>query len=92
MDLFVAALTVFLLALFIGFELITKVPATLHTPLMSGANAVSGVTLIAAILLAGAKRTPLASALAFLAVVLATMNIVSGFMVTHRILRMFRRK
>jgi NAD(P) transhydrogenase subunit alpha len=92
MDLFVSALTIFVLALYVGFELITKVPPTLHTPLMSGANAISGVTLIAAMVMAGMKRTPLTSALAFAAVVLATINIVSGFMITHRMLRLFKRR
>ncbi len=92
MDEFLSALTIFVLALYIGFELIGKIPPTLHTPLLSGANAVSGVTLIAALVTAGARRTPLASALGFVAVLLATFNIVSGFLVTHRMLRLFRRR
>jgi H+-translocating NAD(P) transhydrogenase subunit alpha len=92
MDAFLSALTIFVLALYVGFELIGKVPPTLHTPLLSGANAVSGVTLIAALMTAGAKRTPLAGALGFVAVLLATINIVSGFMVTHRMLRLFKRR
>ncbi len=92
MDEFLSALTIFVLALYVGFELIGKIPPTLHTPLLSGANAVSGVTLIAALMTAGAKRTPLASALGFVAVTLATINIVSGFLVTHRMLRLFKRR
>lgn len=92
MDVFVAALTIFVLAVFVGFEVITKVPPTLHTPLMSGANAISGITLIGAILSAGTKQTTLTTILGFIAVVFATINVVGGFMVTHRMLQMFRRK
>jgi NAD(P) transhydrogenase subunit alpha len=91
-DVFVAALTIFVLAVFVGFEVITKVPPTLHTPLMSGANAISGITLIGAILSAGTKQTTLTTILGFIAVVFATINVVGGFMVTHRMLQMFRRK
>ena len=91
--LFVLLLTVFVLAVFIGFEIITKIPPTLHTPLMSGSNAISGITLIGALL---ALRTYgenwLTQLLGFLAVVLATMNVVGGFLVTHRMLGMFQRK
>ena len=92
MDSFVSALTIFVLASYLGLELITKVPPTLHTPLMSGANAVSGVTLIAAIVMAGERHSPLTSGLAFVAVTLATINVVSGFMITHRMLRLFKRR
>jgi len=92
MDSFVSALTIFVLALYIGFELITKVPPTLHTPLLSGANAVSGITLIAAIVMAGAERGTLTSLLAFVAVLLAAFNVVSGFMVTYKMLRLFKRR
>jgi H+-translocating NAD(P) transhydrogenase subunit alpha len=92
MDAFLSALTIFVLALYVGFELIGKVPPTLHTPLLSGANAVSGVTLIAALMTAGTKHSPLATALGLVAVCLATINIVSGFMVTHRMLRLFKRR
>ncbi len=88
----VAALTIFVLALFVGFEVITKVPPTLHTPLMSGSNAISGITLVGALLSAGAGHSTLTTALGTLAVVLATINVVGGFLVTHRILGMFRRK
>ena len=85
----ITALTIFVLAVFVGFEVITKVPPTLHTPLMSGSNAISGITLVGAILCgAGA----LGNTLAFLAIVFATVNVVGGFLVTHRMLEMFRKK
>jgi len=84
-----AALTIFVLAIFIGFEIITKVPPTLHTPLMSGSNAISGITLVGALLSGG---TLLGNLLAFLAIVFATVNVVGGFLVTHRMLSMFKRK
>ena len=83
------ALTLFVLAVFLGLELITKVPATLHTPLMSGSNAVSGITLIGAMVSAGADHSTLATWLGFVAVVLATVNVVGGFRVTGRMLAMF---
>ncbi len=89
---FITALTIFVLALFVGFEVITKVPPILHTPLMSGSNAISGITLIGAIIAAGAQLTILTTVLGFIAVVFATLNVVGGFMVTHRMLSMFRRK
>jgi H+-translocating NAD(P) transhydrogenase subunit alpha len=84
-------ITVFVLAAFVGFEVISKVPRTLHTPLMSGANAISGITLIGAVTAAGVGATPLAQVLGFLAVVAATINVVGGFLVTDRMLGMFRR-
>ena len=90
MEVFILALTVFLLAAFIGFELITKVPPTLHTPLMSGANAISGISIVGAIIAAGAQQTTLAAALGLAALILATVNVVGGFLVTHRMLSMFR--
>jgi len=92
MDPFVAALTIFVLAVFVGFEVITKVPPTLHTPLMSGSNAISGITLVGALLAAGAQETTLSTILGVIAVVFATVNVVGGFLVTHRMLKMFRRK
>jgi len=92
MDSFTAALTIFVLALLVGFEVITKVPPTLHTPLMSGSNAISGITLIGALLSAGVKATLLTTVLGFIAVVFATINVVGGFLVTHRMLAMFRKK
>jgi NAD(P) transhydrogenase subunit alpha len=88
MDL-IAGLTIFVLAIFIGFEVITKVPPTLHTPLMSGSNAISGITLVGAVLAGGGW---LATVLAFTAVTLATVNVVGGFLVTHRMLSMFKKK
>ncbi|MBI1387854.1 MAG: NAD(P) transhydrogenase subunit alpha [bacterium] len=92
MDTFVAALTIFVLAIYVGFEIITKVPPTLHTPLMSGSNAISGITLIGAILSAGVKMNWLTTTLGFIAVVFAMINVVGGFFVTHRMLEMFKRK
>lgn len=90
---FVGALTVFVLAIFIGFEVINKVPPTLHTPLMSGSNALSGITIIGSLILAGQENVPeLVHILAGVAVCFATINVVGGFMVTHRMLGMFRKK
>jgi|TARA_B100001013_G_scaffold197855_1_gene119778 NAD(P) transhydrogenase subunit alpha len=88
------AVTLFVLAVFLGMELITKVPATLHTPLMSGSNAISGITLIGALVSTGTGHTTLTTVLGFLAVTLATVNVVGGFLVTDRMLTMFsnRRK
>ena len=83
------ALTLFVLAVFLGMELISKVPATLHTPLMSGSNAVSGITLIGAMVSAGTDHSTLTTVLGFVAVVLATINVVGGFLVTGRMLAMF---
>ncbi len=91
---FISILTLFALAIFVGFEIITKVPPTLHTPLMSGSNAISGITVIGAILAAGAEEgsPTLATWLGTAAVVFATINVVGGFMVTHRMLAMFKKK
>ena len=91
MELFVGALTVFVLSIFIGFEIINKVPPLLHTPLMSGSNAISGITIIGA-MLSVATPSPMSTALGLAAVVLATINVVGGFLVTHRMLGMFKRK
>ncbi len=88
----ISSLTIFVLAIFVGFEIITKIPPTLHTPLMSGSNAISGITLVGALLAAGSDLPLLARCLGFLAVVLATVNVVGGFLVTNRMLEMFRRK
>ncbi len=88
----VLLLTIFLLAIFVGCEIITKIPPTLHTPLMSGSNAISGITLIGALLAAGSGENTLAKALGCAAVILATVNVVGGFLVTHRMLGMFRKK
>jgi len=89
---FLFALTLFVLAVFLGIELISKVPPTLHTPLMSGSNAISGITLIGAVVSAGAEQTTLATWLAVGAVALATINVVGGFLVTNRMLSMFSAK
>ena len=87
----IAALTILVLALFVGVEVISKVPPLLHTPLMSGSNAVSGITVVGAILLAGSENNPLATWLGFAAVVFATVNVVGGFLVTNRMLAMFKK-
>jgi NAD(P) transhydrogenase subunit alpha len=84
-------LYIFVLAVFVGFEVITKVPPTLHTPLMSGANAISGIAVIGALIVTGQDSGMAGSVLGVLAVALATINVVGGFMVTDRMLRMFRR-
>jgi proton-translocating NAD(P)+ transhydrogenase subunit alpha len=89
---FAVLLTIFVLAIFVGFEVITKVSPILHTPLMSGSNAISGITLIGAILSAGSQKTTLTMILGLAAVIFATINVVGGFVVTHRMLRKFRRK
>ncbi len=93
METFVVVLTIFVLAIFVGFEVITKVPPTLHTPLMSGSNAISGITIIGAVVLAGQIGNPiLAKIMTTVAVVFATINVVGGFLVTDRMLKMFRKK
>jgi len=88
----VIPITVFVLAAFVGFEVITKVPPQLHTPLMSGSNAISGVTIIGALVVAGRGDTTAAAILGFLAVAFATINVVGGFLVTDRMLEMFHHK
>ncbi len=90
--LFILLLTIFVLALFVGWEIITKVPPTLHTPLMSGSNAISGITIVGALLSATTSNDTLTTVLAFFALVFATINVVGGFLVTHRMLDMFRKK
>ena len=92
MEALITSITVFVLAVFVGFEIITKVPPTLHTPLMSGANAISGIALVGAMIAAGARDADIATMLGVGAVVLATVNVVGGFLVTHRMLSMFKRK
>jgi NAD(P) transhydrogenase subunit alpha len=87
----IGGLIVFVLAMFVGFEVITKVPPTLHTPLMSGANAISGIALIGALLLSGPREWSLSVILGLIAVVMATINVVGGFLVTDRMLQMFRK-
>ena len=92
----IGAITVFILAIFLGFELITKVPATLHTPLMSGANAISGITIVGALIFSNTDfnegNPGLAAWLAFFALILATINVVGGFAVTNRMLNMIAGK
>ena len=88
----IASLTIFALAVFLGFELIGRVPTLLHTPLMSGTNAIHGIVLVGAMLVAGSADSPLEQALAFVAIVFGTINVVGGFLVTDRMLDMFRRR
>lgn len=83
---FVTYLTFFILAAFLGYSIITKIPATLHTPLMSGANAITGITLVGAVVIAGSGSSAIATWLGFLAVVMATVNVVGGYMVSHTML------
>jgi H+-translocating NAD(P) transhydrogenase subunit alpha len=91
MDLF-AAFTIFVLAILCGFAVISKVPATLHTPLMSGANSIHGIVLVGAMLIATAADDPVSQLLSLIAVAFATMNVVGGYVVTDRMLQMFRRR
>lgn len=87
----IIALTVFVLAIFVGYEVITKVPPTLHTPLMSGSNAISGIVIVGALLVAGQAEGLTGQILGAIAVGLAMINVIGGFMVTDRMLKMFRR-
>ncbi len=91
-DPLLVALYIFVLAIFVGFETITKVPPLLHTPLMSGTNAISGITLVGALISAGAGHSVLSTLLGTLAVIIATINVVGGFLVTDRMLEMFKKK
>jgi H+-translocating NAD(P) transhydrogenase subunit alpha len=90
MDQSVALLTIFVLAVFVGFEVVSKVSSILHTPLMSGANAIHGIILVGAVIVAGSAGTTPVLIIALVAVVLATVNLVGGFVVTDRMLEMFR--
>ena len=92
MEALIISVTIFVLAIVIGFEIITKIPPTLHTPLMSGSNAISGISVVGALVAAGAGKDELAAYIGLGAVILATINVVGGFLVTHRILSMFKRK
>ncbi len=85
------SITLFVLATVLGYELISKVPALLHTPLMSGANAISGITLVGAVLAAGSGESGISTILGLFAVIFATINVVGGFMVTRRMLKMFKK-
>ena len=89
---FLMQIYVFALAIFVGFELITKVPPTLHTPLMSGSNAISGITIVGAILSAGLEQFTISTILGLIAVAFAMINVVGGFLVTDRMLKMFKKK
>jgi NAD(P) transhydrogenase subunit alpha len=86
------SLAIFVLAILVGFEVISKVPATLHTPLMSCANSIHGIVLVGAMYIAAAADNPLSYALAFIAMVFGAMNVVGGYVVTDRMLQMFRRR
>ncbi len=88
----IAGIIVFVLATFIGIEVINKIPPTLHTPLMSGSNAISGISLVGALLVAGDRNWSLSVILGLIAVILSTINVVGGFLVTDRMLQMFKKK
>jgi NAD(P) transhydrogenase subunit alpha len=88
----VTAITIFVLAILLGFEVISKVPATLHTPLMSGTNSIHGIVLVGAMFIAATADNPLSQALSLVAVAFATMNVVGGYLVTDRMLAMFRKR
>jgi NAD(P) transhydrogenase subunit alpha len=85
-------LNIFMLAILVGFAVISKVPATLHTPLMSGANSIHGIVLIGSMIIAAQASDPLSQILSFIAVAFATMNVVGGYVVTDRMLQMFKRR
>ena len=89
---FVFLAFILMLSVFLGFELISKVPSTLHTPLMSGSNAISGITIVGALIAAGSENSELSSILGTAAVVFATINVVGGYLVTNRMLAMFKKK
>ncbi len=89
---FLLAAYIFFLAAFVGFEMISKVPTTLHTPLMSGTNAIHGIVIVGAMLVAGSADSPLRSVIGFLAVIFGAINVVGGFAVTDRMLQMFKKK
>jgi len=91
-DMILVSVYIFVLAIFVGFEVITKVPPLLHTPLMSGSNAISGITIVGALLSTGMGETNLGIILGMLAIITATINVVGGFMVTDRMLGMFKGK
>ncbi|MEO9885822.1 MAG: NAD(P) transhydrogenase subunit alpha [Balneola sp.] len=92
MSILIFSLFIFVLACFIGFELISKVPPTLHTPLMSGANAISGITIVGALIVSGSDGGLMTQILGVVAIIFATINVVGGFMVTDRMLEMFKKK
>src|ERR1700744_4093095 len=88
----IASLYVFVLAAFLGYQVISRVPPLLHTPLMSATNAISGISLVGSLVVAGAQQTKLSAVLGFIAVTCATVNVVGGFVITDRMLRMFKRR
>jgi NAD(P) transhydrogenase subunit alpha len=88
----IVSIYIFVLAIFAGFELITRVPPLLHTPLMSGANAISGITIVGALIITGAGDSSMITILGFFAIVFATINVVGGFLVTDRMLEMFKKE
>ena len=92
MESLITALFIFILAVFVGVEVISKVPPTLHTPLMSGANAISGITIIGALICAGPRNMEVSTMLGFIAILFSTINVVGGFMVTDRMLCMFKKR
>jgi NAD(P) transhydrogenase subunit alpha len=89
---FLMLVYIFVLAIFVGFELITKVPPTLHTPLMSGSNAISGITIVGALLSAGLEQFTISTILGLVAVIFAMINVVGGYLVTDRMLKMFKKR
>ena len=89
---FLMLVYIFVLAIFVGFELITKVPPTLHTPLMSGSNAISGISIVGALLSAGMAEYTISTTLGLVAVIFAMINVVGGYLVTDRMLKMFKKK
>jgi NAD(P) transhydrogenase subunit alpha len=92
LDAFLSNFTIFVLAILCGFAVISKVPATLHTPLMSGANSIHGIVLVGAMFIAVEATDPVSQLLSFIAVAFATMNVVGGYVVTDRMLQMFKRR
>jgi len=92
LEVLILCIAIFVLAMFVGFEVINRVPQMLHTPLMSGANAISGITIVGALIVSGlADASPLVTAFGVFAIILATINVVAGFLVTDRMLRMFHK-
>ena len=92
LSVYLIGLYVFVLSCFVGYEVISKVPPLLHTPLMSGTNAISGISLVGAVIAAGHGHDRLTTSLGFVAIVCGTINVIGGYLVTHRMLRMFKRK
>jgi NAD(P) transhydrogenase subunit alpha len=91
-DAFIFGLYIFVLATFVGYQVISRVPPLLHTPLMSGTNAISGISLVGSLVAAGSQHNKLSTILGFVAVICASINVVGGFMITDRMLRMFKKR